>query len=400
MVNLNLPIFLKNNTRIYNWPFEKHPARGKAPSVACWRAPPPSQCHATTRPWQRKLHHEGAVTWKTQAGFGPRNVQESHWMEKYGEKTSFNTGEQANNPCTSVISQSMTILYKWRVQRKCLVMPVQMGCLRPGSGEFRWETAIEDGDWGLRHDVIRLSWGTWMTCPCLHYFYIFLKQKICLSWSTSKTVAFPLPSWTVVAPVTCFTRESPNRTSAPRLQMLLCLCKDQWGWLLFEVRYAGLRTIRTNRSGDDMFVFADRHGNSTPKHHTVIRRLSNLQHREPVSQWVKDATASRPQELCNQLNCEVISIRAVAMHAMWKGIGCYMGPVDCAGWWFQDFLFFGMTMPTDIDWPIQYFAGGGESPTSITLSGETLAANFPIHLWSFVVNVSPENWIGQNSSQK
>ena len=130
-------------------------------------------------------------------------------------------------------------------------------------------------------------------------------------------MAFPLPScWTVVAPVTCFTRESPNRTSAPRLQMLLCLCKDQWGWLLFEVRHAGLRTIQTNRSGDDMFVFADRHGNSTPKHHTVIRRLSNLQHREPVSQWVKDATASRLQELCNQLSCEVISIRAVAMHAM------------------------------------------------------------------------------------
>ena len=81
--------------------------------------------------------------------------------------------------------------------------------------------------------------------------------------------------------------------------MLLCLCKDQWGWLLFEVRYASLRTIRTNRSGDDMFVFADRHGNSTVKNHTA-----------------KDATASRLQELCNQLNCEVISIGAVAMHAI------------------------------------------------------------------------------------
>ena len=68
-------------------------------------------------------------------------------MEKYG-KTSFNTGEQANNPCTSVISQSMTILYKWRVQRKCLVMPVQMGCLRPGcpvqaSSDEKWPLKME-----------------------------------------------------------------------------------------------------------------------------------------------------------------------------------------------------------------------------------------------------------------
>lgn len=116
----------------------------------------------------------------------------------------------------------------------------------------------------------------------------------------------------MVAPVTCFTRESPNRTSAPRLQMLLCLCKDQWGWLLVEVRYASLRTIRTNRSGDDMFVFADRHGYSTPKNHTAFVKSAT----PGASQWVKDATASRLQELCNQLNCEVISIGAVAVHAM------------------------------------------------------------------------------------